>query len=71
MYGYTDLGTILPEVAKTGASAIDIWPKVHGSQREQLDDMGEERFAALLTRHHVALGCVTQYKLGLSVLPRK
>jgi sugar phosphate isomerase/epimerase len=64
MYGYTDLGTILPEVAKAGASAIDIWPKVHGSQREQLDDMGEERFAALLTRHHVALGCVTQYKLG-------
>jgi len=64
MYGYTDIGTILPEVAKTGASAIDIWPKVHGSQREQLDDMGEDRFAALLKRHGVALGCITQFHLG-------
>ena len=48
MYGYTKLEEILPEVAKVGASAIDIWPKVHGSQREQLDEMGERRFAELL-----------------------
>lgn len=64
LYGYTDIGTILPEVAKTGASALDLWPKVHGSQREQLDDLGEERFTALLKRHGVSLGCITQYKLG-------
>jgi sugar phosphate isomerase/epimerase len=37
---------------------------VHGSQREQLDDLGEERFAALLGRHNVKLGCITQYRLG-------
>jgi sugar phosphate isomerase/epimerase len=59
-----DLGTILPEVAQTGASALDIWPKVHGSQREQVDDLGEERFAALLKRHGATLGCITQYNLG-------
>lgn len=64
LYGYMDLGTIMPQVALTGSGAIDIWPKVHGSQREQLEDMGEERFAALLKRHNVALGCITQYKLG-------
>jgi sugar phosphate isomerase/epimerase len=64
LYGYADLRTILPEVRKTGADAIDIWPKVHGSQREQLDEMGEERFAALLNEHGVRLGCITQYKLG-------
>ncbi|MBN1341256.1 MAG: sugar phosphate isomerase/epimerase [Phycisphaerae bacterium] len=64
MYGCTDVATILPEVRKTGADAIDIWPKNHGSQREQLDEMGEERFAALLREHDVRLGVITQYKLG-------
>lgn len=64
MYGYTKLAEIVPEVKKIGATAIDIWPKVHGNQREQLDDMGEEKFAALLAQHGVALGCITQYKLG-------
>lgn len=64
MYGYTALEEILPEVRKTGATSIDIWPKVHGNQREQLDAMGEEAFAALLKKHNVALGCITQYKLG-------
>lgn len=64
MYGYTHLGYIMPEVHKIGASAIDIWPKVHGNQREQLDEMGEDKFAALLKKHDVTLGCITQYKLG-------
>lgn len=64
LYGYAEMAAILPEVAKTGASAIDIWPKVHGNQREQLDEMGEARFAELLRRHGVRLGCITQYKLG-------
>jgi len=64
MYGYTDVAEIMPEVAKTGAKALDIWPKVHGNQREQLDEMGEEKFAALLKQHDISLGCITQYKLG-------
>lgn len=64
MYGYAPLAEILPEVARTGATAIDLWPKVHGNQREQLDEMGEEQFAALLAEHRVRLGCITQYKLG-------
>lgn len=64
MYGYTKLEEILPEVRRTGASAIDIWPKVHGSQREELDELGEEKFADLLKQHDVSLGCITQYKLG-------
>ncbi|MFV1967662.1 MAG: sugar phosphate isomerase/epimerase family protein [Pirellulaceae bacterium] len=64
IYGYTALAEIVPEVHKIGARAIDIWPKVHGNQREQLDEMGEEEFARLLKKHDVALGCITQYKLG-------
>jgi len=64
LYGYTDLGTILPEVRKTGADVIDLWPKVHGSQREQLDEMGEARFSRLLRKHDVRLACISQFKLG-------
>lgn len=64
MYGYTDVAEIMAEVARTGATAIDIWPKVHGNQREQLDEMGEEKFAALLKQHGITLGCITQYALG-------
>lgn len=64
MYGYTGLAEILPEVRKTGAMAIDIWPKTHGDQREQLDAMGVDAFAALLQQHQISLGCITQYKLG-------
>lgn len=64
MYGGMYLGDIVPEVAKCGASAIDIWPKPHGNQREQLDGLGEERFQHLLREHGVQLGCITQYKLG-------
>jgi sugar phosphate isomerase/epimerase len=64
MYGYTPVDEILPEVKKTGASAIDIWPKRHGNQREQLDEMGEAAFADLLAAHDVRLGCITQYVLG-------
>ena len=64
MYGYMDLATILPEVSDIGATAIDIWSKVHGNQREQLEEMGEESFFRLLKQHHVELGCITAFKLG-------
>lgn len=64
LYGYQDLSQIVPEVRKTGATAIDIWPKVHGNQREQIDAMGESKFADLLQTHDVSLGCITQYQLG-------
>jgi sugar phosphate isomerase/epimerase len=64
MYGYMYVGEIFPEVKNAGAVAIDIWPKPHGNQREQLADMGHEKFSTLLQRHDVSLGCITQYQLG-------
>lgn len=64
LYGYGNLSEILPEVAKVGAGAIDVWPKVHGNQREQLDEIGIEKSVELLKSHQVKLGCITQYKLG-------
>ncbi len=35
LFGYGELRPIIDEVHKTGATAIDLWPKVHGNQREQ------------------------------------
>jgi sugar phosphate isomerase/epimerase len=64
MYGYASLAEILPEVAKTGSESIDIWCKVHGDQREQIADMGEEAFGALLSQHKVRVGVSTRYPLG-------
>src|SRR5688572_24247795 len=64
MYGEMPLDVILPEVAKTGCEAIDIWCRVHGNQREQITEMGDEAFAALLRQHHVKLGVSTRYPLG-------
>lgn len=64
MYGKLPLAEILPEVRKTGAGTIDIWPKVHGDQREQMEVLGHEKVAAMLEEHKVALGCLTHYDLG-------
>jgi sugar phosphate isomerase/epimerase len=64
MYGYMYIGEILPELAKCGSSQIDLWPKRHGNQREQLQDLGEDLFQQQLDRHNVKVGCLTQYPLG-------
>ena len=64
MYGRLPLGVILPEVGKTGSEHIDIWPEGHANQREQMEKMGHEAFAALLAQHKVKLGILTHYNLG-------
>jgi sugar phosphate isomerase/epimerase len=64
MFGEMPLDTILPEAAKAGCEAIDIWCKVHGNQREQIAEMGDDAFAALLKKNGVKLGVSTRYPLG-------
>src|SRR4051794_25187785 len=64
MYGDLPLAAILPEVKKTGATAIDLWPKKHGTQREEIDAMGHEKFLALLQENGVTLGATTRFDLG-------
>lgn len=64
MYGELSLDEILPDVTKTGATHIDLWPRKHGNQREQVDEMGVEVFQQKLERHGVRLGCSTRYDLG-------
>jgi len=64
MYGYLYIGEILPELTKCGTPYLDLWPKRHGNQREQLDGIGEERFLGLLNASGVGVNCITQYPLG-------
>ncbi len=64
MYGEMPLADILPEVAKTGSEAIDIWCKVHANQREQIAEMGDDAFAAMLRKQQVKMAVSTRYPLG-------
>jgi len=64
MYGTGKLEDIVPEVKKTGSEHLDLWPRKHGDQREQMEAMGHDAFAALLEKHGVKLGCLTRYDLG-------
>jgi sugar phosphate isomerase/epimerase len=64
LYGELPLKTILPEVAKCGATEIDLWPRVHGNQREQIDAMGHDVFGEKIREHDVRMGMITRYDLG-------
>lgn len=64
MYGRMELSEILPEVRRAGAEHIDIWPEGHANQREQIEEMGHQKFAAMLKQYHVKLGILTRYDLG-------
>ena len=64
MYGKCELREVMEQVRPTGAEGIDLWPLVHGNQREQLDEWGEDRFKDELERLGIRLSCLTQYKLG-------
>jgi len=65
MYGTKPLAEIVPEVSKTGAGHIELWARPHGSQREQLDELGVEAVAELLEKHRVRLGSMTCFKYGI------
>ena len=64
LYGNLPLAEILPEVKKTGATGIELWPKKHGTQREELDAIGVEKFAAMLKEHGISFGGTTRYDRG-------
>jgi len=64
MYGRMSLSDVLPEVRKAGAHHIDIWPEHHANHREQIEEMGHDRFLAILKQYQVELGIFTRYDLG-------
>ncbi len=64
LYGTFPLAEILPEVAKTGAAALDLWPKPHGGQREEVDALGVEKVRGMLAAAGVRLGGIACYRPG-------
>jgi hypothetical protein len=56
MYGSFPLAEIVPEVAKTNADMIDLWPKPHGTQREEVDSLGEATVREMLAAAGIRLG---------------
>ena len=64
MYGYMSLDSILSQVSLTGSEAIDVWCKVHGNQREQIDKMGYVAAKNLLAENKVKAAVFTRYPLG-------
>lgn len=64
LYGNFPLADILPEVAKTGAGSIDLWPKPHGTQREEVDTLGEDKVREMLAAAGVKLGSIACYTVG-------
>ncbi len=64
MYGKLKLEDILGQVHKSGAAHLDLWPMHHANQREQMEEMGHDKFARLIEKHNVTLGMTTRYDLG-------
>jgi protease I len=64
MYGTAPLETVLAELPRLGTPLVDLWPRHHGSQREDAAALGDEAFAALLEEHAARLAMTTRYDLG-------
>jgi sugar phosphate isomerase/epimerase len=64
LYGDMPVDTVLGEVKKAGAGSVDIWRKIHATQREEIMEMGDDAFQALLKKHEVPLAVSTCYPLG-------
>jgi len=64
MYGNLPLATVIEETPKTGARLLDVWPRRHGTQREQMDEIGHEKVVEMLAKHRVKLAVSTRYDLG-------
>lgn len=55
LYGNIKLSEILPEVEHSAAAGIDLWASHHGTQRDEVAEMGVDVFADMLASHEVKL----------------
>lgn len=58
-YGTLPIAGIVPEAHAAGCEGLDIWAGRWGNQREQIDALGHEKFAALLQKNKVRVSCYT------------
>ena len=65
MYGYAPVEEVLSQLALCRAESIDLWPKVHGDQREQVDAMGMDEFQQLLEKHKTRVDVISAYRFNI------
>ncbi len=58
-YGTLPIADIVPQVAAADCLGLDIWAGRWGNQREQIDALGHDRFAAPLAQHRATVSCYT------------
>ena len=68
MYGTMPLSVIAAEMRKLGCSTLDLWPRVHGDQREQAVRMGADAFRLWCEDQNIRIGCLSAYRLGIENL---
>lgn len=56
-YGALPIADIVPQVRDAGCEGLDLWAGRWGNQREQVDFMGHEKFAAILEKHGAKVAC--------------
>ena len=64
MYGQEPIETVLAEASTLGIGEVDLWPKVHGAQREAIDERGADAVRELLAEQGCTVACLTRYDLG-------
>jgi len=64
LFGDMPLAEVLAQVAPSGSESVDIWRKRHATHREQIQEMGDEAFQALLKTHKTRMDISTCYPLG-------
>lgn len=65
-FGMMPVADIIPEVKVTGCEGLDIWAGRWGNQREQIDALGLEAFAALLAQHEAKVATYTCMDVGFA-----
>ena len=64
VFGTFPLEVVLSSAGKTGAEAVDLWPRPHANHREQLEQLGIEGCLTLCEKYGVRIGTLSRYDLG-------
>ncbi|HEY1107969.1 MAG TPA: sugar phosphate isomerase/epimerase [Opitutaceae bacterium] len=67
LYGTLPVAEIADQVAALGCDGLDVWAGRWGNQREQIDAMGQEAFAALLAQKRTRVCCYTCMDTGMNI----
>ena len=59
LYGTLPIADIVPQVPVTGSEGLDVWAGRWGNQREQIDALGHDKFAAMLKQQGVHVATYT------------